>query len=42
MSRLKKLKLFLKIASGNILDEFIENDDLPIFKKLTKKYYARV
>lgn len=41
MNRLKKLKLFLKIASGNILDEFIESDNLPLFKKTSPKELVR-
>lgn len=41
MSRLNKLKSFLKIASENILDQFLERDDLPIFEKTSPKELVR-
>lgn len=41
MSRLNKLKSFFKIASENILDQFLERDDLPIFEKTSPKELVR-
>jgi peptidoglycan hydrolase-like protein with peptidoglycan-binding domain len=41
VSRLRKLKLFLKIASENTLDQFLRRDDLPIFEKTSPKELVR-